>query len=279
MKPRRSCPIRAFWLLALLAAVFAAGRAWARPPSPRLVERPDWQRFFDAAGVTGTMVLARDGAPEMFVFHPGRAATPFLPASTFKILNMAIALETGAITGPDELFPYDGVPRALPQWNADLTVRQAFALSCVPVFQQIARRIGQDRMAWYVAASGYGNADIAGGLDHFWLDGSLRISVLEQIAFLSRLQHGQLPFSPQTRATVLDVMVESRTPTTVLRSKTGATGRNRPGVGWYVGMVSRGDEVWYFALNIDLDATADIPAALAARKTVARAILRSQGLF
>ena len=259
--------------LCLTAAV--AGCAGHRSGPPRLVEQPQWKKHFEAAGVSGAMVLQKDGAREILVFDAKRAATPYLPASTFKILNTLIALDTGAVAGPDEVFPYDGVPRFLPAWNADLTLRQAFAVSCVPVYQEIARRIGPERMARCVAAAGYGNADISGGIDLFWLQGGLRISALEQLDFLARLSRRELPFSANAVAVTLDVMVAETTPDYVLRAKTGWAARVSPGIGWYVGTVTRGRDTWYFALNIDIDNPAQAPA----REAVARAILRSEGVL
>ena len=264
-------------LLGLLLLTAPVATAAADDAAPTLVERPDWKTHFDAAGVGGTMVVLKDGAPEIFVYNAQRAATPFLPASTFKILNALIALETGAVASPDEIFPYDGKPRFLPAWNADLTLRQAFALSCVPVFQAIARRIGPERMARLVTAVRYGNANIAGGIDQFWLDGALRISALQQIDFIKRLNRRQLPFREDVVAAVLDMMLVEQTPDAVLRAKTGLTARVSPGVGWYVGLVARGQQTWYFALNLEVAKSDD--AAIAARKSVALAILRSEGIF
>ncbi|KHK02024.1 penicillin-binding transpeptidase domain-containing protein [Desulfovibrio sp. TomC] len=246
--------------------------------APALVERPDWQAHFAAAGVAGTMALQKDGAPEILVYDAKRAATPFLPASTFKILNSLIALETGVVSGPEEVFPYDGQPRFLPAWNADLTLRQAFALSCVPIYQDIARRIGPERMAWYVVACNYGNASIAGGIDQFWLSGGLRISALEQIEFLKRLHHRQLPFGNAAIDAVLDIMIVGQTGQTTLRAKTGLTARIQPGTAWYVGLVNRGPDTWYFALNLAVPHP-DAAAPLAARKDVAMAILRGEGIM
>jgi len=264
-------------LLGLFLLTAPAAQADAGDAAPTLVERPDWKTHFEAAGVRGTMVIQKDGAPEILVFNPTRAATPYLPASTFKILNALIALETGAVTSPDEIFPYDGKPRFLPAWNADLTLRQAFALSCVPVFQDIARRIGHERMAWHVNAAGYGNADIAGGIETFWLSGALRISALQQIEFLKRLHRRQLPFHENAVAAVLDMMIVEQTPEATLRAKTGLTARVSPGVGWYVGLVERGRETWCFALNLEVAKSDD--AAIAARKSVALAILRGEGIL
>lgn len=276
MRPILEAQQHAVIVALLLCALLAAPTA-ARAAAPTLVERPDWQAQFDAAGLTGTMVVHKDGAPEILVFDARRAATPYLPASTFKILNSLIALETGAVSSPDEVFPYDGKPRFLPEWNADLTLRQAFAVSCVPVYQEIARRIGPERMAWYVAACGYGNGDIGGGIDRFWLDGALRVTALEQLDFLGRLYRRELPLRPQVMDDVLAIMIADKTPTAVLRAKTGLTARSRPNVGWYVGSVTRGPDVWYFALNLDVPP--DTPAAIPARKKIALDILRQEGIW
>ena len=271
--------VTAALLLGLLLLTAPAVRADAGDAAPVLVERPDWKTHFDAAGVSGTMVLQKDGAPQILVYDASRAATPFLPASTFKILNALIALDCAAVTGPDEVFAYDGKPRFLPEWNADLTLRQAFALSCVPVFQEIARRVGPERMAAGVAAAGYGNAAIDGGIDRFWLDGALRISALQQIDFLARLNRRELPFGETAVATVLDLMLVEQTPDAVLRAKTGLTGRVTPGVGWYVGLVTRGPDTWYFALNLAIPQPDAAQAVVPARKQVALAILRSEGIY
>ncbi len=243
----------------------------------KIIERPQWQKPFADAGLTGTMVLRQEGSPEILVHNPARAATAFLPASTFKIPNSLIALETGAVSGPGEVFPYDGQPRYLPEWNKDLTLAQAFAVSCVPVYQEIARRIGPERMARYVAALHYGNADIGGGIDRFWLDGALRISALEQLDFLGRLHRRELPLRRQVMDDVLTMMIADKTPNAVLRAKTGLTARVSPNVGWYVGSVTRGPDVWYFALNLEVPD--NTPAAVAARKKIALDILKLEGLW
>lgn len=274
MPRNRRTPARRAVLWLLLAAVLG-GCAGKRLAPPRLIERPEWARVFTEAGVVGAMALQQDGSDAILVLDAGRAATPYLPASTFKILNALIAFETGVVKGSDEIFPYDGTPRALPEWNADLTLKQAFAFSCVPVFQEIARRIGPDRMAWYVAAAGYGNADISGSIDRFWLNGGLRISALGQIDFLRRLDHRRLPFSPAAIDTVLDLMVVEKTDTYTLLAKTGWATRVPPDLGWYVGMVKRGGKTWYFALNIDMPA----PAMAKARQAVVRAILQNEGIL
>src|SRR3977135_746217 len=87
-----------------------------------------------------------------------RSGEAMLPASTFKIPNSLIALETGVVGDPDkDVFPWDGVVRSIEAWNRDHTMRSAIAASAVPVYQEIARRIGAERMQKYVDLFEYGN--------------------------------------------------------------------------------------------------------------------------
>jgi len=65
-----------------------------------------------------------------------------LPASTFKIPNSIIALETGIVEDDSTLFKWDGEKRYLKNWEQDLTFKQAFHYSCVPCYQEVARKIG-----------------------------------------------------------------------------------------------------------------------------------------
>ena len=48
--------------------------------------------------------------------------------------------------------------------------------SVVWYYQELARRVGPERMQKWVTAFRYGNEDISGGIDRFWLESALRIS-------------------------------------------------------------------------------------------------------
>ncbi|AGW14291.1 putative class D beta-lactamase precursor [Megalodesulfovibrio gigas DSM 1382 = ATCC 19364] len=259
--------------LVLLCA--CAGRRQA--PSAT-IERPQWGQAFQQAGLQpaqGTMVLLHDGADAVQVYNPARAATPMLPASTFKILNACIALETGVASGPDQVFPWNGVTHSVAAWNRDLTLQEAFAASSVPVFQELARRIGHERMQKYVQQARYGNANIGGEIDSFWLRGALRISAREQLDFLQRLYHNRLPFSRRTMAMVKDIMVVEQGHGWTLRAKTGVAVQDTPHIGWWVGWVERGEKVWFFALNIDVAG----PEQYGLRQQIVKTILKAEGIL
>lgn len=241
------------------------------------LEMPAWGDVFARHGVQGTMVVRhlRSGQEDQaWIYDPERAVLPYLPASTFKILNACIALETGVVESPETVIPWDGVVRPVAPWNRDLTVARAFTLSAVPVFQELARRIGPERMDRYVRAAAYGNADISGApVDDFWLEGNLRITAVQQLDFLARLYRGELPFTSRTMDQVKEMMVVERRPDMLLRAKSGWAGAHRPQLGWWVGWVERGQEAWLFALNLDIDKPDDAKA----RQAVALEILHGLG--
>lgn len=177
----------------------------------------------------------------------------FIPASTFKIFNSLVALETNAIADENTVIAWNGVSnQSFPAWNQDQTMRTAFTRSVVWFYQDLARRIGKERMTKYIQAASYGNQDIEDKIDTFWLKGKLRISPEEQIKFLVRLYKEDLPFSPAVMQTVKDVMVIERQDNYTLRGKTGwgQDVDSMKNIGWYVGYLERDNNVYFYALNM-----------------------------
>lgn len=242
---------------------------------------PDLQRHFTTAGVKGTFVLLDAQTGRILRSDPERARTRFLPASTFKIPNTLIALETGVASGPDFALSWDSkvAPREAwwpESWARDHTLRTALPASAVWYYQEIARRIGPERMRSWLERFDYGNQDISGGIDQFWLAGGLRISPDEQVDFLRRFYFGKLPVSERSTRIVKDLLVLEETPAWRLSGKTGwAAGNVRPQIGWLVGYLERGKDVYVFATNIEIKKDADRNARLA----VTKAILRDLGLI
>jgi beta-lactamase class D len=165
-----------------------------------------------------------------------------------------IALETGVVSDPDkDVFKWDGVVRSIAAWNKDHTMRSAIAVSAVPVYQEIARRIGAERMQKYVDLFEYGNRNIGGGIDQFWLTGDLRISPFQQVDFVDRLRRGALPVSKRSQDLTRDILPVTKVGDAVIRTKSGllAAEAGKPQLGWLVGWAEKGDARTVFALNID----------------------------
>ena len=244
------------WVVVLLLGALAACSSdepmTATPSELIVVEMPEWVAHFERADATGTFALHRLGTDEVLVHDADRAVDAVLPASTFKILNSLIALETGVLATVDELVPWDGVVRPIDAWNVDHSLRTGIEVSAVWAYQEIARQVGETRMAEQVNAAGFGNADIAGGIDRFWLDGALRISPIEQLDFLAALMNDDLPFAPEHQAAVRDILVRESGDGWTWGHKTGTALATQPVLGWLVGFVEHDGDTWVFAMNLDL---------------------------
>lgn len=213
--------------------------------------RPEFGKYFD--DYPGAFVLYDLNRDRYIRYNPERCAEGFLPASTFKILNSLIGLETGVIPDENFVIPWDGTNYNIPPWHQDHTLQSAIQNSVVWYYQELARRVGAEQMRAYVEAAAYGNADISGSLDSFWLDGALRISADQQIDFLRRLYTDDLPFSQRSIDIVKKIIVLEDSEAYQLSGKTGSTVRVQVYQGWFVGYVERGGEVYFFATNFESD--------------------------
>jgi beta-lactamase class D len=253
-----------FLLLVLGSSTTAPSRPWQ--------ERPDWARFFTEAGVSGTIVVVDERENANWVFGGDRARTRFVPASTFKIPHALFALDAAIVADEFQVFPWDGKKRDIETWNRDQDLRSSMRNSVVWVYQMFARGLGEVRERDYLRRTSYGNADPSGGIDRFWLDGGLRISAHEQVAFLRRLYRNELPFRVEHQRLVKDIMIVEAGPDWILRAKTGWGARMSEQIGWWVGWVEWREGAVFFALNIDMPNKAD---DLPKRESIARAVLRS----
>lgn len=252
-------------------AVFGAlwGCAPREPAPPRTVRaevpsrdegsvvRPDLAKYFE--GVEGAFVLYDPDGARYVRYNPERARDRFLPASTFKIPNSLIALDAGVVPDADRVLAWDSTvaPRQAwwpASWSRSHDMRSAFSNSAVWYYQELARRIGAERMQRHLDRFGYGNRDLSGGIDRFWLSGGLRISPDEQVDFLRRFYQGELGASPRSTQAVKEIMVLETTPEYRLSGKTGTAELSAEReLGWLVGYVERAGKVYYYALNVEGD--------------------------
>jgi len=219
--------------------------------SQNVLERNDLKKFFDEFHHEGCFILFDLQKNEYLKYNPERCKQRFIPASTFKIFNSLAALESGAIKDENEIIKWDGVERSYANWNQDLNLALAFRYSAVWFYQELARRIGEEQMQSYVSQNHYGNEEISGGIDVFWLRGGLRISPDEQIEFLKKIYKNELKFSQRSIDILKKIMIYEQTDEYVLRAKTGWGLRFENQVGWFVGYVEKGDNVYFFATNIE----------------------------
>lgn len=219
-------------------------------------------KYFKENNVEGCFAMFNNGNGKFTVYNLNRYKdSAYLPASTFKIVNSLIGLQTGIISDPRMIIKWDSVVRPVADWNKDLTMREAFRISAVPYFQQVARRIGKDTMQFWLDSLHYGTTKIKTRIDSFWLDNSLKITPDEELGLVKRLYFEQLPFYSAYQDTVKNIMLFEDKPEYKLSYKTGwGQKENGNQLGWMVGWIEENRHPYFFVLNLESkDKNIDMP--------------------
>ena len=212
-------------------------------------------KYFDENNVKGTFALFNNGNGIFTIYNLDRYKdSAFSPASTFKIVNSLIGLQTGVISNENMVIKWDSIDRGMPEWNKDLTMYEAFRVSAVPYYQEIARRIGKDTMQRWLDSLSYGSEKIKTKIDTFWLDNSLTITPDEQLGLVKRLFFNQLPFHQINQEIVKKAMLFENKPEYRLSYKTGwvkIDDPQRKHIGWMVGWIEENEHPYFFVLNLE----------------------------
>ena len=219
--------------------------------SQKMVINNDLKKFFDDYGHQGCFILYDLNNDSYIKYNPKRCSERFIPASTFKIFNSLAALESGAIKDENEIIKWDGVKRSYENWNQDLDMTKAFKYSAVWFYQELTQRIGYKKMKSDIKANHYGNENIDGGIDKFWLQGDLRISPEEQIGFIKDLYLNKVKFSKRTIDIVKKIMIYDQKDNYTLRAKTGWGEIKDNSIGWFVGYVETNGNTYFFTTNVE----------------------------
>lgn len=237
--------------------------------------------YFKENQVEGSFALMNNGTGKFTVYNLERYRdSAYLPASTFKIVNALIGLQTGVITNDSMVIKWDGVVRNFPAWNKDLSMYEAFRVSAVPYFQEVARRIGKDTMQRWLDSLAYGSKKITTRVDTFWLDHSLKITPDEQLGLVKRLYFDQLPFHKINQEIVKKAMLFEDKPEYKLSYKTGWAfwdSTHKKNIGWVVGWIEENRHPYFFVLNLETpNKDIDMPAV---RMKILKGILNQLGFM
>lgn len=242
------------------------------------------KKYFDENKVDGCFTMLDNATGEITVYNMKLDTMRFSPASTFKIVNSLIGLQTGVILDENMQIKWDGKIRFYPNgdtatnWNKDMNMTEAFKASAVPYYQEVARRIGKDSMQQWIDSLGYGNKNISGPIDSFWLNGKLKISPDEQLGLVKRLYFDQLPFRKSVHQQVKDVMLQENKTAYKLSYKTGwGFGEDGNALGWVTGWIEENNHVYFFVTFIK--APGQEIDMQAVRMNITRSILKQYGFF
>ncbi|MEO9952991.1 class D beta-lactamase [Nonlabens sp.] len=217
------------------------------------IVKPEFQSIIDSSNVNGS-ILIYDLKNDLYYSNDfDWAKTGRLPASTFKIVNSIIALETKVVENDSTLFHWNGEKRDYKIWEQDLILRDAFKYSCVPCYQEIAREIGEKRMNEYMEKLEYKDMKVnSKNIDKFWLEGDSKINQFQQIEFIKRFFKSELEISKRTQDIMKKIFFIEKYGKYNLNGKTGLSIRNGNYNGWFVGYIeSEEDNNYFFATNIE----------------------------
>ena len=214
--------------------------------------------------------------------HDSQIAT--LPASTFKIFNTLVVLETGVIADENELVPWPGSTDTVkygyrPDIYKDLSLKDAFRLSAGWAYVELAKKVGKKQYKKYLTKAQYGNADVSINDADFWNFGNFAITPANQIDILIGVYEETLPFSKRSFDILKKIMIVEQNDQYTLRAKTGWTRDGGKDTGWWVGYVEKKDQVYFFATRLIKDRKTQNKNFGKCRKEITKIILKQLNIL
>ena len=175
-------------------------------------------------------------------------------AATYKIYDALFGLEEGVITPENTFIAWDGKNYPFDTWNTDQTLQSAMSNSVNWYFQSLNEQLGVPSVNKYIQQIKYGNENMSGNFSSYWMESSLKISPIEQIELLTKLQNNSFGFAPENVNAVKDAIFLSSSDAGTFYGKTG-TGRvdGQDVNGWFIGYIETADNTYFFATNIGAD--------------------------
>ena len=250
-----------------------------------IVVNTAFAQLFDGCQVSGSVLIYNQKADQYIVSDTMGIYEESLPASTFKIINLLIALETETIADEHAIVNWPGETDTTlygyrPNIYHDISVKEAFQVSAGWAFVELAKKIGKEKYLSYLTKCDYGNKDILNSGDDFWNFGAFGISPVNQIQFLQKVVEGKdLPFSQHNLNILKSVMENGMQKDYLLRAKTGWTRVDGQNIGWWVGYVEKADERYFFATRLYQDRSLKRSNFGSCRKTITYGAFEAIGVI
>ncbi len=246
--------------------------------------RVGFQHYFDSCGVTGTVLIADQSKDIYFSNDAVSVDLGSLPASTFKIINLLIALETRVIRNEEEIVKWPGETDTTlygyrPDIYHDMSVREAFKVSAGWVFTELSKRIGKTEYLQYLDKCHYGNGNLSHPSEDFWNFGSFAVTPREQLNFLQKLYKNELPFSEENMSAVKRIMEDEIHADYRIHAKTGWTRDSGVNTGWWVGYVEKESGPYFFVIRLLQDRRQNRSDFGKCRKSIVKQILNDLNII
>ena len=203
------------------------------------------------SGYEGSFVLYDLNGDTWNIYDMEQATLRTAPDSTYKIYDALFGLEEGVIAPNDSFMAWNETDYPFEAWNADQDLYSAMQSSVNWYFQEIDKQIGSSAIQGYIQKIGYGNENISADLSSYWMQGTLKISPVEQVELLTALHNNNFDFAPENVKAVKNAICLFSSEGKNLYGKTG-TGRvdGQDVNGWFVGYIEAAGNTYFFATNI-----------------------------
>lgn len=207
-------------------------------------------------GYEGSFVLYDLNGDTWKVYNMEQATLRTAPNSTYKIYDALFGLEEGVIAPDDSFMAWDGTKHPFEAWNGNQDLPSAMQSSVNWYFEEIDARIGGAAIQDYIRKIGYGNELVNANLSSYWMQGTLKISPVEQVELLTALYDNRFGFAPENINAVKNsiCLFSSEHFSSASKSFYGKTGTGRVDGqdvnGWFIGYIEAAGNTYFFATNI-----------------------------
>lgn len=209
----------------------------------------DLSPYFE--GYTGSFVLYDPSNEHYQIYNREMSERRISPNSTYKIYSALFALEENIISPNNDEQAWDGTVYPYEEWNTDQDLSTAMSRSVNWYFQSFDQKMGREKLQAYIGQIKYGNENLSGQLDRYWMESSLKISPIEQVELLNALEENAFGFKEESIRAVKKSIFISEQESGRLYGKTGTGMINGKNVnGWFIGFVEQDDHTYYFASAI-----------------------------
>ncbi len=173
------------------------------------------------------------------------------PNSTYKIYSALFALESKVISPDSTDQVWDGRVQPFKVWNQNQNLSTAMGSSVNWYFQNLDQKVGKKQLQDYFHKIKYGNENISGPLDSYWMESTLKVSPIEQVELLVALEENGFGFKEENIQAVKQAISIEKKERGQLFGKTGTGTINGQDVnGWFIGYIEEAGQFYYFAVNI-----------------------------
>ena len=232
----------------------------------------DLKKYFDSSHVEGSFSFLNNQLGDVTVYNMEVDTQRFSPGTSFDVFTSLVGIQTGKISNENTVIQTDSAK------DAALSFKQAFKNSSTDFFRALANQIGKANLKLWIDSIGYGNKNISGPVDSFWLNNQLKISADEQLGFVSKLYFNQLSFQNYAQQMVQDQMLQEDNSLYQLSYATGSGHDEKENsIGWVLGWIIENRHVYFFVTFVksperDLDIK---PIGV----HISKSILKSMGFF